>query len=116
VPTSEIGLLNVKHLCSLFPLNCESWAKFSALKDRAQNIGQFLAGEAEVLPVVFTRADPPESVFETAINHGVALVGGTVLKSLFGMLSAATREEDALSFLKKQKSPPPWERAGTSPT
>jgi hypothetical protein len=79
-------------------------AKFSALKERAQELAESLAGEAEVLPVVFTQADPPESVFETAYEHGVALMGRDELTSLFEMLSATTTKEDALSFLNKFRS------------
>jgi hypothetical protein len=78
--------------------------KFSALKDRAQKLAESVGGEAEVLPVVFTQVDPPESVFETAADHGVALVGRTELSSLFGMLSATTKEH-VLDFLNRLRSP-----------
>jgi hypothetical protein len=43
-------------------------------------------------------------VFEMAADHGVALVGRSQLNSLFDMLSAITREEDALGFLNRLKS------------
>jgi hypothetical protein len=76
-------------------------AKFSVLKERAQELAKSLAGEAEVLPVVFTQADPPGSVTETASEHGVAIVRRNELSSLFEMLSATTRTEDALSFLNR---------------
>jgi hypothetical protein len=79
-------------------------AKFSALRDRAQKLGGWLAGEAEVLPVVFTQVDPPWSVFEAAVDHGIALVGRTELGTLFNMLPAITREKDALGFLKGLRS------------
>jgi hypothetical protein len=74
-------------------------AKFSSLRDRAQKLSDSLAGEAEVLPVVFTQTEPPESVFRDAYDHSMALVGRNELTSLFNMLSATTRQEDALSFL-----------------
>jgi len=79
-------------------------AKFSALKDRANKLAESVGSEAEVLPVVFTRVDPPESVFETARDHGVALVGRNELHSLFEMLSATTRREDALGLLNRMRS------------
>lgn len=79
-------------------------AKFSALKDRAQKLAGWLAGEAEVLQVVFTQVDPPESVFETARDHAIALAGRSQLISLFDMLSAITKEKDALGFLNRLKS------------
>jgi hypothetical protein len=79
-------------------------AKFSALKERAQELAESLAGEAEVLPVVFTQVDPPESVFETATDHGIALVGRNELNSLFEMLSATTRKGDALGLLNSMRS------------
>jgi len=79
-------------------------AKFSALKERTQELAESLAGEAEVLPVVFTQVDPPESVFETATDHGIALVGRNELNSLFEMLSATTRKGDALCLLNSMRS------------
>ena len=78
-------------------------AKFSALKERGQRLGEWLAGEAEVLPVVFTQANPPEAVFEAACDHGVALVGQSQLNSLFHMLSG-TASEDVLDFLNRLRS------------
>jgi hypothetical protein len=53
----------------------EPEAKFSALTGRAQELAQSLAGEAEVLPAVFTQVEPAESVFKAAADHGVVLVG-----------------------------------------
>jgi hypothetical protein len=79
-------------------------AKFSALKERAQELAKSLGGETDVLPVVFTQADPPDSVFDTAYDHGVALIGRDELTSLFEMLSATTTKEDALSFLSRFRS------------
>jgi hypothetical protein len=79
-------------------------AKFSALRDRAQRLTESLAGEAEVLPVVFTKVDPPRSVFEAAINHGISLVGRAELGTLFNMLSATVGGQDALCFLRGQMS------------
>jgi hypothetical protein len=79
-------------------------AKFSALKERAQELTKSLAGEAEVLPLVFTQADPPGSVSETAAEHGIAMVGRNELRSLFEMLSATTRTEDVLTFLDRLRS------------
>ncbi len=78
-------------------------AKFSALNDRAHDLAQLVGGEAKLLPVVFTQVDPPKSVFETATDHGVALVGRTELSSLFEMLPATTRE-DVLDFLNRLRS------------
>ena len=77
-------------------------AKFSPLRDRAQRLKQSLLSEAEVLPVVFTMVDPPFTVFEAALSHGIALVGRTELRTLFCMLSASSGEEDALGFLRGQ--------------
>jgi len=79
-------------------------AKFSALKERAQELVESLGGEADVLPAVFTQADPPAAVSDTACDHGVALIGRNELSTLFEMLSATTREEDALSFLSRMSS------------
>jgi len=74
--------------------------KFSSLKDRAEELGRFLQNEAEVLPVVFTQSDPPESVFEAAADHGISLVGRSELKSLFDMLSGRhSAPKNALAFL-----------------
>jgi hypothetical protein len=82
----------------------EPEAKFSALAGRAQALAQSLAGEAEVLPAVFTPVEPAESAFKAAADHGVALVGRNELNSLFGMLSAIARKEGALSLLNKLRS------------
>jgi hypothetical protein len=79
-------------------------AKFSALKGRTEELAESLKGEAEVLPAVFSQADPPGSVFDAAHDHGIALVGRNELSSLFEMLSATTRKEDALSFLNRMRS------------
>ena len=78
-------------------------AKFSALKERAQELSDWLVGEAEVLPVVFTQTEPPESVFRDAYEHGIALVGRNELMSLFNMLSATTKQENGLEFLARFK-------------
>lgn len=78
--------------------------KFSALKERADELAKSLQGEAEVLPVVFTQADPPGSVAEAASEHGIAMVRRNELRSLFEMLSATTRTEDALTFLNRLRS------------
>jgi len=75
-------------------------AKFSALRERSQQLAEsLLGGEADVLPVVFTPADPPESMLDTARDHGVALVTRSGLSSLFAMLNGTAQERDALNFL-----------------
>jgi len=78
--------------------------KFSPLKERTQQLFEWLGGEAEILPVLFTQSDPPATVFDLAFDHGVALVGRNELNTLFAMLSATTREEDALRFLIRMNS------------
>ena len=78
-------------------------AKFSALKERAQELSDWLAGEADVLPVVFTQTEPPESVFRDAYEHGIALVGRNELMSLFNALSVTTKQENGLDFLVRFK-------------
>jgi hypothetical protein len=78
--------------------------KFSALNGRAQELAQSLTGEAEVLPAVFTQVEPPESVYESAADHGIALVGRNEIKSLFDMLSATPQKEDTLNFLDELRS------------
>jgi hypothetical protein len=84
--------------------------KFSALKGRAQELAQSLTGEAEVLPAVFTQVEPAESVYESAADHGIALVGRNEIKFLFGMLSATAQKEDPLDFLDQLRSLPPGTR------
>lgn len=73
-------------------------AKFSALKDRAHELARSVGSEAEVLPVVFTQVDPPGSVFETATDHGIALVGRTELRTKFRH-SPRPRDTDDASCL-----------------
>ncbi len=85
-------------------------AKFSALKERAHELARSLAGEAEVLPVVFTATEPPEATFDTATDHRIALVGRTELNSLLDMVFATRRHEHPLAFLNRLRSPAPVRR------
>jgi len=79
-------------------------AKFSALHGRAQKLAERLQGEVTVLPVVFTQVDPAESVFDSAKEHGIALVGKEELNALFEMLSSVPGGEGALDYLSKLRA------------
>jgi hypothetical protein len=79
-------------------------AKFSALSTRARGLSEHLQGDADVLPVVFTRAELPGTVSEAAKGHGIALVGRDEIRSLFELLSAPADKCDPLGLLQRLRS------------
>jgi hypothetical protein len=77
-------------------------AKFSGLAARAKELQDKFAGEAEVLPVVFTRTMTTPSEKQHAVEHGLALAGHEELKQLLKLLeSPAAGPESAIEFLRR---------------
>jgi hypothetical protein len=75
-------------------------SKFSPLADCVREIWEFLGGDNEILPVVFTPITPVASVAGQATEHGIALVGREELESLLKMLKGHTTTGEVIRFLR----------------
>lgn len=74
--------------------------KFSALRERATELLELLQDQAAVLSLVFTQCDPVVSDYESAAEHGIALVGKRELNQLFQWLGSTVSTEDVIEFLQ----------------
>jgi hypothetical protein len=55
--------------------------KFSALRERASELSELLQNQADILSWVFAQCDPVAGDYESASEHGLALVGRRELLS-----------------------------------
>jgi hypothetical protein len=76
-------------------------AKFSALALRTQELQAKFKGEAEIVPVVFTRAPTAPTEKQHAAEHRIALAGRTELERLFELLQQPGEAGTAIEFLRQ---------------
>ena len=77
--------------------------KFSALADRAKQLAEHIGGQAEVLGVVFTRADTVDSEKEQARQHGL-VVGHNELLQLLKLRESGAGTRESIGYLRELQS------------
>jgi hypothetical protein len=74
--------------------------KFSGLSTRAKVLREKFSGEAQILPVVFTKTVTTGAEKMRGVEHGIALVGSEELKQLFELLVMPAMPRDTIAFLR----------------
>lgn len=74
--------------------------KFSALRERASELSALLQEQADILPLVFAQCNPVASDYESASEHGIALVGKQEIIQLFQWLSSPLSTEEVIAYLE----------------
>ena len=74
--------------------------KLSALRERASELSELLQDQADVLPLVFAQCDPVQSDYDSAAEHGIALVGKQEINQLFQWLSSDVSVENVIEFFQ----------------
>jgi hypothetical protein len=78
--------------------------KFSGLAERTKQLQEQIGSEADVLALVFTRAETVDSEKQQAHEHGLAVVGQSEIQELMKMLDSAAGTKETLAYIQGLRS------------